>query len=358
MGRSWSFPSDAEKPTDLRSKASQIEQMDCFRFPLFYYNNYSAEEVETNFSDEEHMLYDAEELFMNELYSESYSKLIVLRSKAKQISVKVGTLFFICRISILLKKTRDFLDAYEEFNSIFNEEIPHKQELLLIKRDLDTYIVGSDYYIDQFPTDQVYKYHTSTKNYLFLVSAYSSILIENKQKGVLSDTTVYELVCSVFEEEKNYHSAMLMHIYLAIMHMTLNRPDSCYEHIRKGVKLGIRIHHLAEIIYLYHYIPSAFDKVLEESELAEAQTIPYSCKQFYELLANQWSFFSKENILFQFTYTDMTYLFLANQGFTNQQVADYLHRSVSTVSKHYSRLYQQTGTTNKKALVNLCLGLI
>jgi len=355
MGRVWIFPSNVEKPLDKRTSAAKNQPEEkSFRFPLYYFNNYSSHEIESSFSMEEKKLYEAELLFLNGDYENAFLLLRQLKDSAKESAVLAGTLFFYCRSCIYLRKHREYVECYQQLKRFLHQDIPYQKELTLLLHELDTYTSGSAFYTEKFSVNQDYRYHKSTRNYLYLISAFS-VLVGHLDGASTIDSSLYELVCCTLEEEGSNYSAMYMHLYLAMMETANDNKTNCLAHIRKGLQMAIRYNYLREVAFHYHYFPVYIDEVLSQPDMAPAQNLPVLCDEFYGCLMEQLNYMAISSTVVELDNIDFMYVYLAEKGYTNKEVADKLHLSVSTVSKHYSMLYAMTGAKNKKALVEMNL---
>lgn len=71
IGKSWVFPKDTPKPSDNRKKENKKSPgNDKYRFPLYFYCNYSEKEIETDFDEEERLLYDGSRLYYSGKYQD------------------------------------------------------------------------------------------------------------------------------------------------------------------------------------------------------------------------------------------------------------------------------------------------
>lgn len=354
VGKVWVFPADIEKPVDMRTTAGKANPDEgYFRFPLYLYNGYTEQQIETQLTRDERELYYAQKSFLNEDYSGAYLTLRRLSSEASQIPVRAGAMFYLCRTCIALHNHREYVETYEKLKTLVSGDIPYARELTLMMYELDTYTKGVKFYIDNYHLDMSTPYHISMHNYLVVITAFSR-LMANLDGKLEYDTAPYELMCMRMEDEKNYYTAMKLHMYIGAMGIKCCHENSA-AHLKRGLKLAVEHGGLMEISYFYHYIPMAIDDVLEDDDMKDARKIVGLCTEYYELMQEQIGYMNKKSTMLELNQKDLMYVYLARMGYSTKETADYLKRSVSTVSKHYSELYERTGAKNKKELVELCM---
>jgi len=350
FGRNWMFPADAKKPADGRTKeAKKAEPPDpAFRFPLFV--NFSERDYAPPLSSEEEALREAQLSFHACRFEEARELLLPLK-KAGNRYVRISALYH-CLVIAQYENSSDFDSLLLRMNYELSQSFPYREDMQLIRYGFDADHVTYKSLLEDFTVDPEYVYHPSSFYVLALVSF---IPIQNGDFSLMSRLRYdsQEVLCRLMERDGHFLEAQKMHYLLAVCYQLKNDTERMESHIRRGLTIAME-HELYYTAAFYgRWYPEATKKVL--------LSFP---NDFSEKIQVFGSYIQKRQILFEESRNRETYMsslsgreyefaFLANQSYTNREIAVKYNISEKTVSKIFSRIYDKLGLNNRQELVEL-----
>lgn len=319
VGKSWMFPPNTKKPLDMRTKNAKkhVEEVH-FRFPIYCYMQYQEQEIANDFTEEERALYQAQRDYYHCEHQKAYDALKDLLENAEDRVVKIGCLYYLCLVSMPLRKYSEFYAYLKQIRDELSAPIPHKKELEVLIGDLESYCIGSHYYLHEFSIDSTYDYHPSAKNYLLNSALYSAMLRAVTQSGSV-DATPYRMIVHMLDDEGVPGAMVCAHMYLSVIEHTQNLQEACKLHLRKAIELAQRHDLYTLISYFYHYVPDLMEQVLAMPEYeAAAAALRATCKDFYECFQGLLEYDGKYSSLRKLSKRDFEYIRYAAQGLTSQ----------------------------------------
>lgn len=353
IGKSWVFPPDTQKPADTRRKENRsAEPIPAFRFPLYFYTNYTPEEVEKDFSPDERMLYKGEHRHLTGKYAESCELLESLLKQTDDRYVRFGALYYLCLGYVYQCRFVQAYHCYDELILIWSQETLHKAELEFPIHDIEAFLTGNSYYADSFAIDPETVYPFSMTGYLFQQCAYSDIM-KAFFKQIPANPAPYELFCHIENADISPLVALSMHMYLSVLYSSNGNRERSLTHIRESCRIAEENRMERSISYMVRYKPELFEGALLRRNPEQLNRLKTLSAEDYEINRSLMEFNGKHDFMQMLNAKDIGLISLAARGLTNKEVASVLHLSANTVNKKYASLFIKTGTHSKKELVQL-----
>lgn len=351
VGNQWLFPSDAKKPSDGRTRNAKASKETAvfFRFPL--YVNFSEEAYVPPLSPEELQLRRGQLAFHAWRMEEAKALLMPLADHAKNRYVRLAALYQCCYLaryenSLLYDKL--LVTLHQELAKDF----PYKKEMMLLRYGFDA---DSGFYkslLEEFSIDPQYSYHPSAYDTLLLVSL---IPIENGDFSLLSKLRfdTQELLCCQMEREGHFCEAQKLHFLLVIVYQLQNDTRKTSFHIRRGLELAMEHALYYEAVHYANFYQEQTKSVLRSFPPEFAKRIRALASQVAESQQRFAKTRRTPSFLELLSGSEYEYAFLANQGYTNREIAQKHKISEKTVSRIYNEIYEKLGVTTKQELVDL-----
>lgn len=354
IGKSWVFPEDVQKPSDKRRKDNTSKKADHpFRFPLYFFCNYSDEEIENSFTKDEHALYEGENYYMTGEYEECFGFLANLLKETDDRYVRFGALYYLCLTSIFLHRFNLVYEYYNELLILHSQETLHQKELEFALHDLETYFLGNRFYLEDFAIDMQDEFPLQMREYLFLECAYSALVKTFVNKVQLLPDP-FELVLRSEPERFSPLSALDMNLYVAFLCINYGRRDAAIYHIREACRIAEEnnMEH-STIPMLMQYTPDLFQRALGDSNPEQLARLKKISSDLVSAMQGFLDYQGKISVLQTVDVNEARYIAFAVKGFTNKEISSILHLSENTISKKYSVIFEKTNTHSKKELVSL-----
>lgn len=160
---------------------------------------------------------------------------------------------------------------------------------------------------------------------------------------------IVETVLS-FEGETYLIPAIFVYLSGAMNAMSLNRVEKGKEYFLKAYDLA-KADELLEPIGEHHGLLQGLIEIcLKKSEKSYYERIieityqfSYGWRRVHNPIAN-------ENVADTLTTTEFTIAMLANRGWTNNEIADYMEMNVNTVKSHITGIFNKLGINSRKEL--------
>lgn len=274
VGKSWLFDPDSEKPQDGRKKENKAKDKSLtFRFPLYLYTNYSDDEINNEFTNDEKILYQSELLFFNGEYKKCYNLLNSLLKTTKDTYVRFGALYHYCLTCVYLHKFGSAFFSYNEIQSLYLCEKDHKLEMELIVRNLNSYFVGNKNYIDNFHIDLNYDFPKNTKEVLILECAYSDML-KSYYHHTSVNPLVYEMILQNNNEITTPLSKLSLHLYLAGLCKSFGQNEKSVNHIRKACQIAKDDNlEYSAVAFMSNYLINPYNEALKKDNPSQLKRI-------------------------------------------------------------------------------------
>lgn len=352
VGKSWIFPPDTEKPADRRRKENKLEAQNVFRFPLYLYSGYSEEEIKKEFTADERALYKGELLFFSGEYQKCHDLLTVLAGSTTDRYVRFGALYHLSLASVYLYRCGMANYYYYEIRSLYINETAHKKEMDFLIRNLESYFVGNNYYIEDFRIDMQTPYPPHMREYLLLECAYSDML-RAQYKSVPVNPQPYEIVLQSDGDRFSPLSSLTMHLYVGAICRTRGQSDRSVYHISRSCQIA-REYDLeySSVSFMSKYLQDTYKKALQEQYPDQLIRLNEISDEMFKAFHDLFDFYGKNSLLHLLNSTDSMLISFAIKEMTNKEIASVLNLSMNTISKKYSVLQEKTGTHSKKELAD------
>jgi len=356
VGMRWLIPENAEKPADGRTRSVKSvktarEEVD-FRFPLFV--NFEEKDYTPPLSDEELMLRRAQKEFQACRFAEANNLLRSLEN-AENRYVRLSAIYHKLCIAVY-ENNSDFEKLLWKLNSELSQNFPYKKEMLMLRYGFDADNVSYKSILEEFAVDPDYKYHPSAD---FVMALVSFIPIENGDFSLMSKLRydTQELICQQCERSGHYLEAQKMHYLLSVAYQLQNKTEKMEAHIRRGLILAVEheLYFVAAFYERWYRIPTR--KVLLNFPADFSEKI----RELGSYIQKKQALFEKSNkktsYISMLSGKEFEYAFLANQDYTNREIAKMMRVSEKTVSRMYSEIYNKLGVQSKQELVELINGM-
>jgi len=354
IGKQWMFPLDAQKPLDGRTKIakSNKENGTFFRFPL--YVNFSEDRYSPPLSSEENSLQKAQIAFQACRFDEAKALLVSLFKKAENRYVKLSAMYHLLYIEMFECNPR-FEPLYLSFTQELAEEFPYQNEMRLMHFGFDADNTAYKSILDDFHIKTEYTYHPSA---FYVAALVAFIPVQNGDFALMSrlryDTQ--ELLCQQMERDGHFLEAQKMHYLLAVCYQLQNNTAKTEAHIRRGLTLAQEHKLYFAAAFYERWYRNETRRILRDFPTDFSEKIK-SLGAFIEEKLNKFSEMrGNKSYISELSGKEFEYAFLANQGYTNREIASKHKVSEKTVSRIYREIYDKLGVKDKQELVDLING--
>ncbi|GEM_PF-2081691 len=349
VGNSWMIPDIAPKPEDGRKKSNRPECDDRYIFPDLIYC-FSSNDDPNELPPDEKQLYDGIVQFCKTEYAECIRTLDALLQKTERLCLKIGAYYYLTMAYIVELQFDKAVEAFDTCNRAITSADRHQDELLLIKRELDSVIYGTSQFSEPLEIDIDSCYSKGFLPFLAEENAYSDVcsLYTDAPRNT---TASHEIICMELERNGYFHAAMLIHLYLSIMYSFFRNENKRDLHIRKAVDLTLKhenyslfalflVFYQEGILVIKKYYPKETVDLLQKASNTWLRAYPAYLKYHINF-----------NTLLDLTELDYTLLFWARTGSSINQMALLEDVSVSTIKKQLGKLYRKMDVRNKRELL-------
>jgi len=358
VGKSWIFPRNAEKPADgRRREAKENARFGDYHFPLYFIRGYSEEELAA-FSPEEKLLVQAGKLVQYGEYGEARALLEKMLETCTNIYIRIGCLHLLGYVYL------SFPEEHERLNEcrlalymLFEEDFPHKEELVFILRETECTFQGNEYFLNTFSIPRGIEISNDANVFLMVLSGFAALL---RYYSATADfpTEVFELACRRFAAQKYWYPEMLLHCYLSVVYLLENREKKSTYHLKAMLEVGITNKYYAVLAEISMYCPDQMNDMLKEYPKKLQERIHALRAAMQENYAKYLENTGRDQRFNGLTQTDYTMIYYALRGYSVEQVAEQEKIAPVTVQQRYSRLYRKTGLPGKKKLVNAYMAAV
>lgn len=350
VGNHWMFPPDAKKPMDGRTKTAKAGREEAFfRFPL--YVNFEEDSYLPPLSDEEKTLRRAQLAFQACRFGAAKELLVPLSQKAVNRYVRLSALYH-CLYIAMFENNTEYDSILFSLNAALSEDFPYKKEMLTLRYGFDADNTAYKSVLEEFSVDSGYIYHPSAYYTLMLVSF---IPIQNGDFSLMSRLRyeTYELLCQQMEREGYFLEAQKLHYLLSVVYHLQNKEEKMEFHIRRGLQLA-KEHELYFAAGFYaRWYQTPTQKILRSFPSDFSKKVQTLGKLLQENQARFEESRQKPRYMSVLSGKEFEYAFLANQGYTNREIAKKQKTSEKTVSKIYNEIYDKLSVKNKQELVDM-----
>jgi len=246
----------------------------------------------------------------------------------------------------------DFYELLWQMNAELSPDFPYKNEMLMLRYGFDSDCAAYRSVLEEFEIDSEYIYHPTAYYTMILVSL---IPIENGDFSLMSKLRydTYELLCQQMERDGYYLEAQKLHFLLLVIYQLQNNEKKMKYHIRKGLELAMdhELYFGAAFYERLYKVP--IDKILKDFPKEFANKIQYLGNVIHKGNAKFLDSGKNPSYLSILSSNEFEYAFLANQGYTNREIAQSKKISEKIVSRKYSEIYDKLGVKSKQELIDL-----
>jgi len=344
FGRNWMFPADAKKPADGRTGQAKNNPQadDYFRFPL--YVNFEEKDYTPPLSDEELTLRRGQLLFQSCQFAQADQVLVSLEHGENRY-VRLSALCHRLCIAIY-ENNSDFDMLLWRMKMELSQNFAYKKETELLLFGFDADHVAYRSLLEKFAVDSGYLYHPSCYSVLALVAF---IPIQNGEFSLMSKLRydTQELICQQMERGGYYLEAQKMHYLLSVAYQLQNNTDKMETHIRCGLSLAMEhgLYYVAAFYERWYRAPT--QRVLRDFPADFSQKIQSLGTAIQQKQARFEESHNDPSYITMLSDNEFEYAFLANQNYTNREIAQMMKASEKKVSRIYSEIYDKLGVKNK-----------
>ncbi|GEM_PF-805997 len=355
IGTRWMIPSDADKPTDGRTRAAKLEkeqESEEYRYPAF--EGKEASSFSPPLCDEELKIKQAIEMIYACRFREAGRELRVLTdliSHTTNSCRRATALRLACMLCIFTNDKNIFLNCYEQLTSMMQEDFPRKPEIQQMLYELNATLGETQYYQEHFEILPGYAYHESYLPHLAALNAVSFFYSGKSVSPAL--LRGFELNCALVDTTDNYADRQTLHLYLGFAYYTLQKHKEANIHLRHALKLAEKYELYYCIATEYYFIEDAFKTVLNDFSEQFRDRLRACASGIHEHYVSFMETLSMNSIFALMLHKEYIYVIYAAQGLTNKEVSERMHISAVTVAKRYSEIYALLGVKNKGELVKL-----
>jgi len=352
IGSQWMIPENTQKPKDGRYKEIKENKKDdiFFRYPSF--DGIDINDFNPPLSNIEIDIKKTSSLFHECRFEEA--KLIIeeLTNKEMPTYLYVYVLYVSCLIHIYTNNCIKFKDNYNKLTSELKKDFPRKKEMSSLIYEIDENLGLVEYTVKKFDINSNYQYHESF--YAHLASLCFMALFNSGKTNISEkDLIPYEYICKTLENKGYYADLQNIHLCLGNVYGLIANIDKMVFHYKKMFDLTQK--------YNLFYLPAStyffYSKAFDEALISYPEDFKNKIKRLSNDVHTRFLQFSNSTISNNFysllKNKDYIYILLANQGYSNKEVARIIDTSESNVANKYSAIYGSLNVKNKNELVNL-----
>ncbi|HBL41330.1 MAG TPA: hypothetical protein DDY98_07115 [Ruminococcaceae bacterium] len=349
FGRKWMIPENAEKPADGRRKGESAMPKDDFRFPLFV--NFKESDYFPPLSNDESRLRQAQLAFQECRFEEAEKLLCSVYHNTENRYVRLSAMYHLLYVYIY-SNSPSYDRILSEMLSELITDFPHRNEMMLMRYGFDADNMLYQSILDEFFVSPEYIYHPSAYYTAILVSI---IPIQNGDFALMKSLRyeTYELLCQQMEYNGCFLEAQKLHYLLSVVYQLKNESQKMKQHIKCGLDIALRYRlYFSPALYAGWY-PRQTKKVLKDYPADFAKKIINTANTMRQ---NPQGFEKARHIATYINFLsgkELEYAYLANQGYTNREIAKMHKVSEKNISKIYGEIYEKLKVHSKKELIDL-----
>jgi len=351
IGKQWMIPSDAEPPSDGRTKsAKESPAKYCYRFPLLVYTRYYRDTAEL--SDDEIKLLKAQKLHFEGKFSESIAICSTLLNENLPNHLRIAVHFTIGFNAALLALHLEYKKAVENIKLLTENEDKHKEDMKIL---LATLIYHTSWDFELFKKINpealseealpIYKYNLVTKNIF---------------SGSIDNETTYRYIQSDLSYLKaNEITPLLLnyHCLLGGGNYALTHTKLCEHHFREAVRIAVEQGWISKLSKFYALNVNVIDSMLLEYGKSYVEKL----KELRAVTTRNWQITHQletgTTINSDLNDEKTEYLLLVIYNLSYEQIASIKQLPVSNIKRIYKELIKICNVKNKKELVNYAFEL-
>jgi len=349
VGNNWMIPETASKPEDGRKKTGSSVDGDRYVFPDLIFG-ISTKDDPDNLPPDEKQLYGGILHLCKTDFEEGIRILQKLLQSTDRECLLIGASYYLFGAYIVEWQ----FDKAVEMLDIFYKEIAtakqHKEELMFMKQQVDSYLNGYTSISNPFDIDLDTHYSKGFLPFLAEENVFSdlcSFYTDSPRSSIAS----HEIICMNLENQGYFYAALYIHFHIAVMYSLVQNTKKREQHLKKAFDMALKYEcfsGLAFYLWLYpdfipflrkNYPPETVDMLLNTSNRRMETS-----KAFLKYSAGS-------EILQILTREDHRLICLARSGYSIPQMAELEKVSTSTIKQWLGKLYKKMGVKTKKELI-------
>ena len=238
LGRRWLIPATATKPQELKPNhyhSAEKEARDDFSLPLYHFRPDWSYINEDKLTEQERQLLTAENAVMECRFDDAYKVIEEIMGEVDNIAVEIGCLWNAGVCCIALNKPKEFAKISLRLQMIMSEEIPHRDNYMIILDSLSTYTETLSDAANE------YKYNTNIHNQCLplasLLAGYSQLTKET-MKTSSAELDLLELNLRFVESTGAIIVAEFLHLYMVGIYYLRSDLTNAEKHAKIAVKIA------------------------------------------------------------------------------------------------------------------------
>lgn len=282
-------------------------------------------------------------------FDDAYPLLEDIIRAPEDIHTEIGALWNAGICCISTNKPEIFVRIYLRLQTLLSDDIPHRENLILVRESLKTYVstihsaaVGYVFDMDL---------HSQAIPMACLLNGYSS-LSRDAMKQDSSDMSSLELILCFLENTGSVLPIVMMHLYILGIYSLRGDAESSEKHARKLLRYVYENRLYFPFISFFRYYASVLTPIM--SEYPE-DFLNHCRKLTADFDDNYNRFLSGLNIgaaLAIFNDEDYPYIYAILMGQSNRTIAGRFGISEQTVKRRISKICGKVGVNTKKELAD------
>lgn len=350
LGKSWLIPAGATKPQQFKanhSKSSEKKTND-FSFPLYHFRPDWNPAMETQLSEQQQSLLQAETAVLECRFADAYPKLKSILKAPDDIVTEIGCLWNAGICCIALDNPTDFSKIFLRLKVLLSEDFPHRDDLVIILEALKTFVDTMDATSNDTTCNT--DIHDQGLPLTWVNIGYTQLAKETMHSGT-AEPTMLELGLRFLETTGSVISMEMMHCYLlGIYYIRNNMTSTAEKHAKAVIQLVFENKFYFPLVMFFPYFSPVLSPILAQypkdfQNHCHELILQYE-KNFTEFLSAA----NKEVVMSKLSETDYPYIYAVLTNLTNPLIADKLGVSQHTVTRRLAMICEKLGVTNKKDL--------
>lgn len=349
LGKSWLIPADADKPEKRRGgRAASVEvEEDDFSFPLYPCRPDWSRAKEAGLSPQRRRLRNAQNALVECRFAESLAMLEPILKAPEDLTTEIGCLWTVGICCVALNKPDDFSKAYFRLQMIFSGDFPHREDLIIILDELNTYMesIGEAANYDTFNTD----IHEQSIPLLCLMIGYGQLIREVAKRGS-ADPIRLEILTRFLETTSAGTAVAMMHCYLLGIYFNRQDMEAVQKHAEAVVRIAYSYRIYFPLVTYYWYLPSAFESAMAQYPESFRAHCMGMISEYEKNFTAFFAAFNENSPVAKLKAEDYPYIYAVMQDLSNAAIGERMGISQPTVKRRMDRVCEKLGVGSKKEL--------
>lgn len=352
LGKRWLIPASATKPQELKpdrssSAKKKAKANENFSFPLYHFRPDWSYIKKDQLTPQQQQLLWAESAVLECRFDEAYKVIEDILQAPENINTEMGALWNGGICCIALNKPKNFSKIFLRLQMILSEDIPHRDDLIIILDSLKTYTSTLASAANE------YTYGTDIHNQCLpmasLLAGYSQLSNETI-KASSTEVNLLELNLRFVKNTGAIIVAEFLHLYLLGIYYLRNDISNAEKHAKTVIKIAYENKYYFPLVTYYLFTSSVLDPIMKEYPKDFQKHCNKLVTDYKDNLEAFYSSIKEYHVLLRLKETDYPYIYAVMTNLSNDEIAERLNVSPRTVKRRLDAIFKTLNVTSKKEL--------